>query len=71
METKPTSKPPSPSAPLNRGTYSWTSPGSLIIDWNPSGGGSTRETFYNAKPGVTAMNANSNRYSPLYAKKIV
>ena len=71
VETKPTSKSPSPSAPLNRGTYSWTSTGILIIDWNPSGGGSTRETFYNAKQGVTAMNATSNRYSPLYAKKIV
>lgn len=70
-KTKPTAKTPPPAHPLNTGTYLYSSPGNLVIDWNPLDGGSTRETFYNAYAHAIKMNANSNRYSPLVATKIL
>jgi hypothetical protein len=69
-KTKPAANAPPPAQPLNTGKYMYTSPGSLVIDWNPAGGGATRETFRNAFRNATQMNATSNRYAPLVATRI-
>ena len=61
--------PPAPQ-PLNEGTVTVSATG-IVIDWNPADGGATRETF--TREGWTsesAMNGVSNRYAPLYAKKM-
>ncbi|WP_213959130.1 hypothetical protein [Variovorax sp. dw_954] len=68
--TQPTSGSPPPAHPLNTGTCTYAAPATLVIDWNPMDGGSTRETFYNAYARATRMNATSNRYSPLVATRI-
>jgi hypothetical protein len=70
IKSKPSSSSPPPPVPLNQGTYFFKNDSTMIIDWNPADGGATRETFYNARRGVSEMNATSNRYSPLYAEKI-
>ena len=67
---KPNAKAPPPAAPLNTGKYVFSPPSTLVIDWNPNDGGSTRETFKNATRNATKMNATSNRYAPLVATKI-
>jgi hypothetical protein len=71
IKTKPRANSPAPTHPVNQGTYSFESEGVLVINWKPVGGATTRETFWNAFAGKTTMNANSNRYSPLVATKIV
>jgi hypothetical protein len=41
------------------------------VNWNALPGlAATVETFYNARPGATQMNANSNQYSPLVATRL-
>jgi hypothetical protein len=70
-KSKPIVKTPPPAHPLNTGTYLYSSDGKLVIDWNPLDGGSTRETFYNAYANANKMNANSSRYSPLVASRIL
>ena len=55
---------------MNQGQFSMTEHG-LNIVWNPANGGQTRETF--TRVGWTSqreMNGVSNRYAPLFAKKI-
>lgn len=64
----PAKSAPTPAYPVNRGHYAFED-GKLVVTWNATGGAVTRETFYNAFPGVTQMNANSNRFSPLVATK--
>jgi hypothetical protein len=70
-KTKPGAKSPPPSQPRNRGMYSCSREGVLVIDWNPADGGATRETFRNAFHGAQSMNATSNRYGPLVGTKMV
>ena len=60
---------PAPNNPGNRGTYFFETAGKMIVDWTETGGASTRETFYDAHTGVSTMHANSNRFSPLIAKR--
>lgn len=70
IETKPKSQ-AAPSWPHNRGTYAFKPSGELVIHWNALPGlAATVETFYNANPGVTQMNATSNQYSPLVATRL-
>jgi hypothetical protein len=42
----------------------------IVLDWNPADGGATQETFRNVITSRDGMNGGSNRYSPLYAKKM-
>ncbi len=71
IKTKPARTASPPAKPSNRGRYRYEpDQNRLVIDWNPNGGGSTRETFWNAIPGTIMMNANSSRYSPLVAKRL-
>ena len=58
-----------PSKLASQGDYTLNA-GKLVITWNPVGGQSTVETFYNAVGGAQQMNALSNRYSPLVATRI-
>lgn len=68
-ETEPTTS-AAPGSPANRGTYSFHGVGQLVVRWNALPGlGPAVETFYNARPGATQMNANSNMYSPLVATR--
>jgi hypothetical protein len=70
IETEPTTS-KAPAHPKNRGTYFFNSVRQLILKWNALPGlGPCVETFYNARPGATEMNANSNFYSPLVATKM-
>jgi hypothetical protein len=70
IETPPSS-PAAPVSPHNRGTYTFDGAGRLVVTWNALPGlGACIETFYNARRGVTQMNANSNLYSPLVATKM-
>jgi len=69
-KTKPTAQTPPPAHPLNTGKFSYTKPGTLVLDWNPADGGATRETFRNATSNAIKMNATSNRYAPLVATKL-
>jgi hypothetical protein len=56
---------------LNDGrvTVSGVAADTVVIDWNPADGGSTRETFKRVG-GRNEMSGTSNRYAPLYAKKM-
>lgn len=58
--------------PLNEGTVTISAtPPHVVIDWNPADDGATKESF--TRVGWTsesAMNGVSNRYSPLFAKKM-
>jgi hypothetical protein len=69
IETEPTTA-EAPARPKNRGTFSFNAARQLVLRWNalPSLGPCV-ETFWNARPGVTEMNANSNLYSPLVATR--
>jgi hypothetical protein len=70
IETKPET-PGAPSSPKNRGTYSFDSGRRLIVKWKAlSGLAACVETFYNARPSATEMNATSNLYSPLVASRL-
>jgi hypothetical protein len=69
-KTTPAMKTAPPSNPLNTGRYRYSDNGVLVLEWNPADGGVTKETFYNAFPNVTKMNATSNRYSPLVATRM-
>lgn len=67
-KTKPTGGQP-PKNPANQGDYALEG-NTLRVTWNPTGGGTTVETFHNAFPGATQMNATSNRFSPLVATRL-
>jgi hypothetical protein len=74
---KSTQTPPSdtripPARPKNVGRYTRTLPDRLVVTWNKVAGAPTScvETFYNAADGCEQMNANSNLYSPLVAKRM-
>ena len=69
VEKEPNPTAPAPNNPGNRGTYFFETAGKMIVDWTETGGASTRETFYDAHTGVSTMHANSNRFSPLIAKR--
>ena len=73
IETKPrSSASPAPAAPHNRGSYTFTASGNLVLSWNALAGlAATIETFYNARSGATLMNATSNQYSPLVATRLL
>jgi Type VI secretion system (T6SS), amidase effector protein 4 len=61
---------PPQKSPLNEGTVTMTEHG-LVIDWNPADGGATKETFTRVGwSSQTEMNGVSNRYAPLFAKKM-
>jgi hypothetical protein len=65
---KSTTAPPV-SNPLNSGEVEIADDESMIIiNWNPSDGGETVETF--SRRSSTFMNGTSNRYSPLTATKM-
>jgi hypothetical protein len=67
-KTKPASaRAAPPRAPLNEGKVTMTGQG-LVIDWNPADGGATKETF--TRRGESEMNGTSNRYAPLFARKM-
>lgn len=71
-KTKPAGGSASPPAsPANRGKVVMTERG-LKITWNPNGaGGPTVETFTQLNwSSTTEMNGVSNKYSPLFARKI-
>jgi hypothetical protein len=72
VTTKPIGKAAPPRFPINEGTFTMGPTGAVVIDWNPAGGGSTRETFIKGGVGSTQMNGKSDRYadSPLVAKKM-
>jgi hypothetical protein len=70
IETTPTTS-GTPPLPKNRGTCSFNKAVQLVVRWNALPGlGPAIETFYNARPGATQMNANSNLYSPLVATRM-
>jgi hypothetical protein len=56
----------------NAGRYEFTPPNTLVVTWNKVQGVSQNcvETFYNAKPDCEEMNAKSNLYGPLGAKRL-
>jgi hypothetical protein len=69
IETTPTTS-GTPPLPKNFGTYSYVKH-QLVVRWRALPGlEAAVETFYNATPGVTEMNANSNLYSPLVATRM-
>lgn len=69
IETPPRSQ-AAPTSPHNKGTYEFKPSGDLVLTWNAFAGlDATVETFYNAGPGVTQMNATSSQYSPLVATR--
>ena len=57
--------------PLNSGrvTVSETAP-HVVIEWNPADGGATVEKFRYWGNNNREMNGTSNRYSPLFARKL-
>lgn len=61
-----------PKRPLNEGTVTISAtPPHIVINWNPADGGATKESF--TRVGWISereMNGVSNRYSPLFAKKM-
>jgi hypothetical protein len=58
-----------PVKPASQGDYT-LSGNSLVVNWNPTNGVATEETFDNAFFGTRQMNGRSNRFSPLVATKI-
>ena len=60
--------------PMNEGDVTITldaqNTATIVLDWNPADGGATQETFRNVITSRDGMNGGSNRYSPLYAKKM-
>lgn len=69
VKSKPNAIGAPPKLPLNQGAWNFEG-NRVVIVWNPVDGGITVETFAGATIGATSMNGLSNRYSPLYAKKI-
>lgn len=73
-KTVPTNTRTAPSAKIviNVGTYVIKPPNTLIVTWNKRPGVSQNcvETFYNAAPDCEEMNAKSNLYGPLGAKRL-
>lgn len=61
-----------PAKAHNVGRYTYTPPRHLVIEWNKVAGApmSCRETFNNAEKDCAQMNATSNLYSPLVAKRM-
>jgi hypothetical protein len=59
-------------SPLNEGTVTVSAmPPHVIIDWNPADGGATQEKFTRANwISESEMNGTSNRYAPLFARKM-
>lgn len=57
----------------NTGTWTYSPPQTLVITWKQVVGTRVpcKETFWNAGDGCEQMNANSNLYSPLAAKRMV
>jgi hypothetical protein len=72
-EPKNLSSPPV-KIPMNEGDVTITldarNTATIVLDWNPADGGATRETFTNVITSRDGMNGVSNRYAPLYAKKM-
>jgi hypothetical protein len=61
---------PAPQKPANRGAVALTENGCKIT-WNPlDSSGSTIETFWQLHAKGNEMNGTSNKYSPLFARKI-
>lgn len=60
--------------PMNEGdvtiTFDAQYTATIELDWNPADGGATIETFRNVITSRDGMNGTSNRYAPLYAKKM-
>jgi hypothetical protein len=60
--------------PMNEGEVTITiddqNSAKIVIDWNPADGGATQEIFTNVITNRDGMNGSSNRYAPLYAKKM-
>lgn len=57
--------------PLNEGSVSISDDATkAVIDWNPSDGGETKETFTHWSVASERMDGVSNRYSPLTAMKM-
>lgn len=61
-----------PAKAHNTGTWTYSSPTTLVITWKQVAGARMpcKETFWNAGEGCAQMNANSNLYSPLVARRI-
>jgi len=61
-------------SPMNEGDVTITidvqNTATIELDWNPADGGATIETFTNVITSRDGMNGTSNRYAPLYAKKM-
>jgi len=71
VETKPSkANSPAPKAPKNKGKVAQVEHG-IKITWNPVGGSSTVETFTQRDwTSQTEMNGVSNKYSPLFARRM-
>jgi len=61
-----------PRKPLNEGTVTISAtPPHVVIEWNPADGGATTESFTRVGwSSESEMNGVSNRYSPLFARKL-
>lgn len=61
-----------PKKPLNEGTVTISAtPPHVVIEWNPADGGATTESFTRVGwSSESEMNGVSNRYSPLFARKM-
>ncbi|MBH5385849.1 hypothetical protein [Bradyrhizobium diversitatis] len=71
-KTSPLNTRTPPAKAHNTGTWAYSTPKTLVITWKQVAGAPKpcKETFWNADEGCEQMNANSNLYSPLVAKRM-
>jgi hypothetical protein len=71
-KTSPQNTRTPPKVANNVGTYTY-SPPNLVVTWTKVAGApkACQETFYNATNGCEEMNARSNLYSPLVARRMI
>jgi hypothetical protein len=71
--TQPANLSGPPTKPNNVGNYTYIPPkNTLVVTWNKvaSAPAACQETFFNAVPGCTQMNAKSSLYGPLVATRL-
>lgn len=71
-KTSPYNTRTAPGKAHNTGTWVYTAPKTLVVTWKQVAGApmACKETFVNASEGCEQMNATSNLYSPLVAKRM-
>jgi hypothetical protein len=69
VSTQPTGSQPPTRYASDTGKFTYSAPGILTIDWNPTSPGTSTETYRDAYAGASSMHGTSAVYPPLTATK--